>query len=178
MIRNLIEEQADWRVIAEASDGLEAVEKAKMDCPDLAILEMSMSKMNGIDAARQIVTSCPRTIILADSFHDFRRFGDELSKSGIHGFVLKSPPIWCRLLKLFSTGEPGLMRGGDTPEKAMARSLLEIIESRWSIFRAAQPCDASWLLRSFLHSLLFISHSLKRLRSCRSGKAAEVGLNV
>jgi DNA-binding NarL/FixJ family response regulator len=90
MIRNLIEEQADWRVTAEASDGLEAVEKAKMDCPDLAILEISMSKMNGIEAARQIVTSCPRTIILADSFHDFRRFGDELSKSGIHGFVLKS----------------------------------------------------------------------------------------
>ena len=45
MIRNLIEEQADWRVIAEASDGLEAVEKAKIDCPDLAILEISMSKM-------------------------------------------------------------------------------------------------------------------------------------
>ncbi len=49
MIRNLIEEQAGWQVTAEALNGLEAVEKAKMDCPDLAILEMSMSKMNGIN---------------------------------------------------------------------------------------------------------------------------------
>jgi DNA-binding NarL/FixJ family response regulator len=61
-----------------------------MDCPDLAILELSMSKINGIEAARQIVTYCPWTIILADNFHDFRRFGDELGRSGVRGFVLKS----------------------------------------------------------------------------------------
>ena len=90
MIRNLIEKMADWRVCAEASDGLEAVAKARSLCPDLAILEIAMPKLNGVEAARQILGLCPKTIVLTDSLDDFRRVTDKLREIGIHGFVLRT----------------------------------------------------------------------------------------
>jgi DNA-binding NarL/FixJ family response regulator len=76
-------------IVAEAADGEEAVQKAKIDCPDLAILDIEMPRKNGIQAAREIISFCPNTAILADSLNDVRTFAGELKEAGIRGFVSK-----------------------------------------------------------------------------------------
>jgi DNA-binding NarL/FixJ family response regulator len=90
LVRNLLTTRDDWEVCAEAADGDEAVEKAKASHPDLAILDISMPRMNGIDAARQIVESRCETVVLMISMYDPGLVLDELRRAGVRGFVSKS----------------------------------------------------------------------------------------
>ena len=56
-LRALLEAEPGWEIVAEAGDGRDAIEKTKEMKPDVAILDISMPSLNGLDAARQIVTS-------------------------------------------------------------------------------------------------------------------------
>jgi DNA-binding NarL/FixJ family response regulator len=89
LIRNVLSKRPDWEVYAEAADGQEAVELAKRTCPDLAILDVQMPRMNGIEAAIEILRECPSAIILSDSQHDVNFFADKLQDIGVKGFVFK-----------------------------------------------------------------------------------------
>lgn len=89
LIRGLLSQRPDWEVYAEAADGQEAVELAKKSCPDLAILDIQMPRLNGIQAAQEILKECPSTIILSDSLHDVAFFADKLQEIGVKGFVFK-----------------------------------------------------------------------------------------
>jgi DNA-binding NarL/FixJ family response regulator len=89
LIRELLSQKPDWEVYAEAADGQEAVELAKKSCPDLAILDIQMPRLNGIKAAQEILKDCPSTIILSDSLHDVTFFADKLQEIGVKGFVFK-----------------------------------------------------------------------------------------
>ncbi len=62
-LRCLLEGQPGWEVVAEASDGREAVAKAAEMCPDVALLDIGMPLLNGLEAAHQIAQSVPRTKI-------------------------------------------------------------------------------------------------------------------
>jgi DNA-binding NarL/FixJ family response regulator len=62
--RVLLEEQPGWEVVAEASDGPEAVEKAKLMQPDVTILDLSMPKLNGLEAAREILETVPTKVLI------------------------------------------------------------------------------------------------------------------
>lgn len=90
LVRNLLAARNDWRICAEAADGDEAVEKAKASHPDLAILDISMPRMNGIEAARQIGRTCPETVVLMISMYDPTVIYDQLRHAGARGFVSKS----------------------------------------------------------------------------------------
>lgn len=90
MIRQVIMQRTDWRIIAEASDGVEAVAKAHEECPDVAILDIQMPRLNGIEAAKRILEYCPTTVILSDSFHGEPAVIDNLKKAGVRGFVPKT----------------------------------------------------------------------------------------
>jgi DNA-binding NarL/FixJ family response regulator len=79
-LRNLLESQFGWSVVGEAADGKEAVEKVFLLEPDIALLDISMPMLNGLEAARQILGRGCRTKILILSVHD----------SGARGYVLKS----------------------------------------------------------------------------------------
>ena len=57
----LIDRQADMQVVAEAEDGIDAVERALRDRPDVAVLDVSMPRLTGLHAARQIRDARPRT---------------------------------------------------------------------------------------------------------------------
>lgn len=90
LIRQIINQRPDWHVCAEASDGLEAVEKAKAFCPDLAILAIGMPRLSGLDAAKKILETCPQSIVIADSFHDPLPLLAEIRKLGVRAFVSKT----------------------------------------------------------------------------------------
>src|SRR5271154_880964 len=63
-IRLLLRARPEWQVICEASDGLEAVKKAEELQPDLILLDISLPKLNGIEASRQIRQLCPHSTII------------------------------------------------------------------------------------------------------------------
>ncbi len=89
-LRNLLESQFGWSVVGEAGDGKEAVEKVFLLEPDIALLDISMPRMNGLDAAREIMERGGRTKILILSVHDSQDVIQQVLDSGARGYVLKS----------------------------------------------------------------------------------------
>ena len=89
LIVDLISQRTDWELCAEAADGRQAVEFAKTFCPDVAILDIQMPQMDGIEAARLILRHCPNTVVVSDSSHDPDLFFEKLKEIGIKGFVSK-----------------------------------------------------------------------------------------
>jgi DNA-binding NarL/FixJ family response regulator len=89
-LRNLLESQFGWSVVGEAADGREAVEKVLLLEPDVALLDISMPRMNGLEAAREILGRGCRTKILILSVHDSQDIIEQVLDSGAKGYVLKS----------------------------------------------------------------------------------------
>ncbi len=88
-IRLLLERQGDVEVVADASDGVEAVEQALAARPDLCILDVGMPRMTGLQAAREIRSHIPSTHVLMLSMHDDEHYLFEALKAGASGYVLK-----------------------------------------------------------------------------------------
>ncbi len=88
-LRFLLDRQPDFEVIAEAADGAEAVATALAERPDLCILDVSMPKLTGIQAAREIKAQAPEIDVLILSMHDDERYLFEALKAGAGGYVLK-----------------------------------------------------------------------------------------
>jgi DNA-binding NarL/FixJ family response regulator len=88
-VRVLLEEQPGWEVVAEASNGREAVEKAKLVRPDVTILDLSMPELNGIEAAREIVKSVPTKVLILTMYNSDPLIRQSL-QAGARGYVLKS----------------------------------------------------------------------------------------
>ena len=89
-IRTLLENQPGWKVCAEASDGRDAVEKAKQLRPDIVILDIGMPSLNGLAAARQILQNDARQRILILTITESEQVVREVLEVGARGFVLKS----------------------------------------------------------------------------------------
>jgi two-component system response regulator NreC len=68
-LRKILEENPDWQVVAEAGDGRDAVRQAVATNPDVAVLDIGMPQLNGIEATRQIVKRVPETRVLILSMH-------------------------------------------------------------------------------------------------------------
>jgi two-component system response regulator NreC len=88
-VRRVLQEQPGWEVVAEASDGAEAVRHAIEHEPNVAILDISMPRLNGIDATRQIVRRLPDVRVLIVSMHSDEVFVSQALQAGAHGFLLK-----------------------------------------------------------------------------------------
>jgi len=89
-LRALLEAQPGWEVAAEAADGRDAVEKAKLVKPDITILDISMPALNGLEAARQIVKSVAQTKVLVLTMHDSDPLIQQVLEAGARGYLLKS----------------------------------------------------------------------------------------
>jgi DNA-binding NarL/FixJ family response regulator len=89
-IRALIETEPGWTVCAEACNGREAIELAMSSSPDVAILDVSMPELNGVEATRQIRKQLPRCEVLILTMHESEQVLRDALAAGARGYVLKS----------------------------------------------------------------------------------------
>lgn len=89
-LRTLLEREPNWSVVGEAADGEEAVDMILSLKPDVALLDIAMPKLNGLDAAKQILAQSAGTKIVLLSAHDSTEVISEVLDSGAKGYVLKS----------------------------------------------------------------------------------------
>ncbi len=89
-IRGLLRAQRGWRVIGEATNGREAVEKTNKLKPDVAILDISMPDLDGLQATRQIREAAPRTSVVVLTMHESDQMVRRVLDAGALGYVLKS----------------------------------------------------------------------------------------
>src|ERR1700688_3268513 len=89
-LRALLEAEPGWEVAAEAANGRDAIEKAQQIKPDIAILDISMPLLNGLEAARQIVKSVAQTKVLVLTVHDSDPLIQQVLEAGARGYLLKS----------------------------------------------------------------------------------------
>ena len=89
-IRSMLESHPNLEVCAEAKDGIEAADKALEYRPDVVILDVTMPKMNGLEASRRITKQLPETQVLIFTIHDSEDMIRETLDAGAHGYVLKS----------------------------------------------------------------------------------------
>lgn len=80
-------------VVAEAADGREALRLAAEHNPQVAVLDLAMPGLNGIDAGREIMRTCPETRVLLLSQHDEEPYLVSAMQAGIHGYLLKSQAV-------------------------------------------------------------------------------------
>jgi DNA-binding NarL/FixJ family response regulator len=88
-ICKILEEQPEWEVVAQASDGREAVKQTVQMQPDVAILDIGMPLLNGIEATRQIARRTPDVRILILSMHADEAYITQALRAGATGYLLK-----------------------------------------------------------------------------------------
>jgi len=88
-LRAVLESHKDWRVCAEAANGTEAVELAKRFKPDVAVMDISMSELNGVEATRRIQKVSPKTEVLVLSMHESELLLRQTLEAGARGYILK-----------------------------------------------------------------------------------------
>lgn len=89
-LRTLLEARPGWEVIGEASDGMEAVDQADTLKPDVMVLDVTMPRMNGLEACRLIRQKAPGVEILFVTQHDSPQMMREALDAGARGYVVKS----------------------------------------------------------------------------------------
>ena len=88
-LKSLLEQKPDFAVVAEAEDGLGAFAGVKKHKPDIAILDIGMPGLNGIEVTRKIRSEIPETRVVALSMHADRRFVMGILEAGANGYLLK-----------------------------------------------------------------------------------------
>lgn len=88
-LRSLLEREK-FQVVAEASDGQEVIRLAEELGPDIAVMDISMPTLNGIDAARELARSCPKTKTILLTQHEEEQYIHEALQTGVRGYVLKN----------------------------------------------------------------------------------------
>jgi DNA-binding NarL/FixJ family response regulator len=89
-LRSLLESEPGFEVVAEASNGREAVEKALAAKPDVVVLDIGMPELNGLEATRRIVKQMSRTEVLILTVYESEEVIREVLRAGARGYVLKS----------------------------------------------------------------------------------------
>lgn len=89
-IRNLLEMNVGWEICAEAATGRDALDLARRTRPDIAVLDLTLPDIYGLDVARDLSHSLPQTQILIFTMHESEQLVREVLSSGARGYVLKS----------------------------------------------------------------------------------------
>ena len=89
-VRSVIDAQPGWELCGEADNGRTAVELAKSLSPDIAVLDITMPGLNGVDAIRVLKTESPLTKVLILTMHDSESLAEEVILAGGYGYLLKS----------------------------------------------------------------------------------------
>lgn len=111
-LKSLLEREG-FHVVGEASDGQEAIRRVESLHPDIAVMDISMPMLNGVDAARELSRSSPKTNSILLTQHNEDQYVSEALEAGVKGYVLKSQAA-CDLvqaIKQISRGEAYLSPG-------------------------------------------------------------------
>ncbi|MEU1487508.1 response regulator transcription factor [Streptomyces sp. NPDC005752] len=145
-VRLILDNEPDLQVVAEAGDGAEAIEMARTERPDLAVLDIAMPRLTGLQAARELSRVMPELRILMLTMYDNEQYFFEALKAGASGFVLKSVADRdlveaCRAAMrdepfLYPGAVTALIRnyldrvrdGGDVPDRAITEREEEILK--------------------------------------------------
>ncbi|MEU0303770.1 response regulator transcription factor [Streptomyces sp. NPDC006175] len=145
-VRLILDGEPDLQVVAEAGDGAEAVEMARAERPDLAVLDIAMPRLTGLQAARELSRIMPDLRILMLTMYDNEQYFFEALKAGASGFVLKSvadrdlveacraamrdEPFLCpgAVTALIRNYLDRVRDGGDVPERAITEREEEILK--------------------------------------------------
>jgi len=88
-LRLVLERQPDFEVVAEASDGRQAVALAQQHLPEVVVMDIGMPNLNGIEASRQLTAALPQTSIVILSMHSDESYVLRALKAGARGYLLK-----------------------------------------------------------------------------------------
>jgi len=88
-LAKLIEQEDDMEVIAQAENGISAVELARELSPDVVVMDVGMPDLNGVDATRQVLREAPKTKVLALSLHSGKKFVTAMLQAGAAGYLVK-----------------------------------------------------------------------------------------
>jgi DNA-binding NarL/FixJ family response regulator len=145
-VRSVLDSAPDFEVVAEADNGADAVELALEEDVDLAVLDVSMPRMTGLQAARELTRRKPEMRVLILSMHDNEQYFFEALKAGASGYVLKTVANrdLIEACRAAMRGEPFLYpgavralvrdyldrasRGETTPEDPLTPRELEIVK--------------------------------------------------
>ena len=92
-LKDLLEQHVGWQVCAEASNGREAVELALQHRPHVAVIDLSMPELNGLEATRRIRQNLPDTEVLIFTMHESEELIREVLGAGARGYLLKSDAV-------------------------------------------------------------------------------------
>jgi DNA-binding NarL/FixJ family response regulator len=112
-LRTLLGSRPGWEIIDEAEDGIEALEKADRLQPDVVLLDVSMPRMDGLEACRRIRQVVPKSEILFVTQHDSPQMMREALGAGARGYVVKSNAARDLLAALDAVSQHKFFRGQD-----------------------------------------------------------------
>ena len=106
-LKSLLEREG-FQVVGEASDGNEAIRRVNSMHPDIAVMDISMPILNGVEVAREVRLSSPKTKSILLTQHDERQYIFEALEAGVKGYVLKSQAFGdlVQAIKQVSRGQP------------------------------------------------------------------------
>lgn len=114
-LRDLLSAQPDFEVVGEAGDGAEAVRLAKRLQPRLVLTDISLAKLDGLVATREIVKACPQARVMVFTAHESPVVLNQMRRAGAVGYVLKDvpPELFLAALRRVACGgvhfDPGLL---------------------------------------------------------------------
>lgn len=118
-LRSALEEQPDLMVVGEADNGRAAVEMARVLAPNIIVMDISMSDLNGVEATHQILTHTPGARIIALSMHSDRHYVTRMLEAGALGYLLKNDPITEMVRAVREgDGQPDLSEPKDCPRRS------------------------------------------------------------
>jgi DNA-binding NarL/FixJ family response regulator len=138
-LRRLIEGEPGWSICAEAADGRQAVILAEQERPDVAVLDIGMPELNGLDATRQILHRCPSTEVLIFTGIETEELVFSVFDAGARSYILKSDTRTQLLAALHAAAEH---------RSYFTTKVGELIFSRYSAMRRNlpdQPADGGLL---------------------------------
>jgi DNA-binding NarL/FixJ family response regulator len=107
-LRDFIEQQSDIRVVAEAGDGQEAYDLVALHCPTVALLDMSMPGMSGLEVAERVIRERLPSAVILLTMHDHPGLLEKAIDIGVAGYILKdsTPLDIARGIRCVAAGEP------------------------------------------------------------------------
>ena len=155
-LRKILEDKPDWEVVAEAGNGRDAVDAAVTLKPDVAILDVGMPLLNGIDATRQIVRKTPECKVLILSMHSDENYITRALQAGAKGYLLKDSAD-----KDLIRGVSAVAAGKTFFSQVIAQSMLDDYIRRVAASSIVDPYDSLSEREREVFQLLAEGHSNK-----------------